>query len=79
MRFGAASTQDQPWSQCGLVETLELTPSVKLIYFCITEFQEIIKCLLIIKTGTSRREEPEALGQVHLNPFIWPSKNLSYE
>lgn len=67
MRFRAASTRDQPWSQCGSVETLELMTSAKLIHFCITKFQEIIKSLLIIKTGTSRREEPESLGQIHLN------------
>lgn len=68
MRFGAASTQDQPWNHCGSVETLELMTSAKLIHFCITKFQEIIKSFLIIETETSRREEPESLGQIHLNP-----------
>lgn len=72
-----AAAQDQPWSPCGSVEALELMTSAKLMYFYITKFQKKIKSLLIIKTGTSRREEPESLGQIHLNPS--PSKNLYYK
>lgn len=51
------------------VETLQLLASAKLMYFCITKFQEIIKSPLIIKRGTARREEPESLGQIRLNPL----------